>query len=57
MIFYLSLKMRVYKVKTYDELEREIDMYCILFAGVFCLIYVGILLFTVYMGYLLMWIN
>ena len=50
MIFYLSSKMRAYKVKTYDELEREIDMYCILFAGIFCIVYVSILLFTVYMA-------
>lgn len=33
-----------YKVKTYEQLEDEIDLCCILFAGVFCLIYVAILL-------------
>jgi hypothetical protein len=31
-------------MKTYEELEDEIDLYCIFFAGAFCLIYVAILL-------------
>lgn len=33
-----------YKVKTYEQLEHEIDLCCIFFAGAFCLIYVAILL-------------
>ena len=36
--------MRAYKVKTYEQLENEIDFCCILFASAFCLIYVAILL-------------
>ena len=33
-----------YKVKTYKQLEDEIDLCCIFFASAFCLIYVAILL-------------
>lgn len=35
--------MRAYKVKTYDELERDIDIYCIVFSFLFCLAYFTIL--------------
>lgn len=42
--------MRAYKVKTYDELERDIDMYCIVFGCVCCLVYVGVLITTSYLA-------
>jgi hypothetical protein len=35
--------MRAYKVKTYNELEEEIDLYCMIFGIVFCLSYFTIL--------------
>ena len=34
-----------YKVKTYEQMEREIDVYCMIFGVLFCLSYF-ILLFS-----------
>jgi hypothetical protein len=42
--------MRSYKVKTYNELEEEIDLYCMIFGIVFCLVYLTILLIGVYVA-------
>lgn len=36
--------MRAYKVKTYDELERDIDIYCMVLGVLFCLVYFTILI-------------
>jgi hypothetical protein len=35
--------MRAYKVKSYNELERDIDIYCMVFGVLFCLVYFVIL--------------
>jgi hypothetical protein len=35
--------MRCYKVKTYEEIERDIDIYCMIFGILFCLAYFTIL--------------
>ena len=40
----LSIFKMAYKMKTYEQLEDEIDLCCIFFASAFCLIYVAILL-------------
>jgi hypothetical protein len=31
--------MRCYKVKTYEDIERNIDIYCMIFGILFCLAY------------------
>jgi len=36
--------MRAYKVKTYEDIEREIDIYCMILGVLFCLSYFTILL-------------
>ena len=40
--------MRAYKVKTYEEIEREIDVYCMIFGVLFCLAYFTILFSGIY---------
>ena len=40
--------MRAYKVKTYDEVERDIDIYCMIFGVLFYLAYFTILFSGIY---------
>ena len=35
--------MRAYKVKTYEDIEKDIDIFCMIFGIVFCLAYFIIL--------------
>jgi len=42
--------MRAYKVQTYEDLEKEIDIYCMIFGVLFCLVYLTILLSGVYIA-------
>ena len=35
--------MRAYKVKTFNDIERDIDVYCMIFGVLFCLSYLTIL--------------
>lgn len=43
-------KMRAYKVKTYDDIERDIDVYCMIFGVLFYLAYFTILLSGIYLA-------
>ena len=43
-------KMRAYKVKTYEDIERDIDMYCMIFGVLFCLSYLTILFSGIYLA-------
>ena len=36
--------MRAYKMKTYEDIERDIDVYCMILGVLFCLSYFVILL-------------
>ena len=40
--------MRAYKVQTYEEMERSIDIYCMIFGVLFCLSYFIILFSGIY---------
>ena len=42
--------MRAYKVKTYDQIERDIDVYCMIFGVLFCLAYFTILFSGIYLA-------
>ena len=42
--------MRAYKVKTYDQIEKDIDVYCMIFGVLFCLVYFTILFSGIYLA-------
>jgi hypothetical protein len=39
-----------YKVQTYEEMEREIDIYCMLFGVTFCIVYIAVVCTIIYVG-------
>jgi hypothetical protein len=39
-----------YKVQTYEEMEHDIDVYCMLFGITFCVVYTVVVFTIIYVG-------